>query len=137
MKFSDFGMQQWEELRPYMDTCLLPVTGMSGLESPWEATAKLEKLRDVMLELENPYKGRIVTYPAVQYRSGTEEETTAHVNQICNHLKSGAFRFVIVVTADPDMAAMRFEAADLQVGPEPGGPRLEEQIKQLWLTDKQ
>ncbi|MGO4375464.1 DUF2487 family protein, partial [Paenibacillus sp. MCAF20] len=67
MKFSEIEKEQWEELRPYLDTCLLPVTGMDGSEQPYEATEWLERLRDIMDLIEIPFKGRVVTYPACHY----------------------------------------------------------------------
>lgn len=64
MKFSDIEEQTWDELRPYLDTAVLPVTGLNGGETPWEATRELEYLRDALDLIEIPFKGRIVTYPA-------------------------------------------------------------------------
>ena len=86
LKFSDISRESWPELQPYVDTCLLPLTGLTGMESPWEATETLEKLRDVIDRVEIPFRGRIVTYPAVQY--GREEGLEA-VDRLCCSLREG------------------------------------------------
>lgn len=99
MKFSDVGKEEWGELQPYLDTCLLPVTGLTGLEQPWEATQTLEKLRDALELIEIPYKGRVVTYPALHYVEGLD--IAAQLNLLCTRLKEAGFAFVIVLTIDP------------------------------------
>lgn len=97
MKFSEIDQNTWPELQPYFDTCLIPFTGLSGGESPWEATEALERLRDFMDYVEIPYKGRVVTYPAVQY-GGTSTATL--LNEICHKVKSAGFIHVMIMTAD-------------------------------------
>jgi hypothetical protein len=97
MKFSEIESSQWEELKPFLDTCLLPVTGMTGLESPAEATRALEDLRDLMDNIEIPFKGRVVTYPACHYTG--ENEGHAVVEQLCASFKRTGYRYIIVVSA--------------------------------------
>ena len=60
----------------YLDTCLLPVTGLTGKESPVEAGDRLEQLRDLLDLLEIPYHGRTVTYPAWHYAEDAEDLKT-------------------------------------------------------------
>ncbi|PYI54900.1 DUF2487 family protein [Paenibacillus flagellatus] len=116
MKFSDIERSAWEGLKPYLDTCLLPVTGLSGFEQPWEATQELEYLRDVMDCVEGPFKGRIVTYPAFHYIEGPHGADA--VNAVCCKLKAAGFRYVIVITGHPSAAAARIPDADLLLCPE-------------------
>ncbi|CAM3706241.1 MULTISPECIES: DUF2487 family protein [Paenibacillus] len=101
MKFSEVDEQTWPELQPYFDTCLIPFTGLTGQEPPWEATSALERLRDFMDLAEIPFKGRIVTYPAVQY--GKTEDTTL-LNEVCHNVKKAGFKYVVVMTADGDLS---------------------------------
>jgi len=96
MKFSDVNSSTWDELRPYVDTCLLPVTGMTGAEQPWEATEALEALRDALDCFEIPYKGRVLTYPAFHY---IEEEGAERLAAVCRRLKQ-SFPYVVIVTAE-------------------------------------
>ena len=72
MKFSEVEEATWSELSPYFDTCLIPYTGLSGKVCPIEATEALARLRDFMDLVEIPFKGRIITYPAVQYGQGED-----------------------------------------------------------------
>lgn len=116
MKFSEIERNDWEGLKPYLDTCLLPVTGLSGFEQPWEATQELEFLRDAMDCIEGPFKGRIVTYPAFHYIEGPS--AAAAVNSVCRKLKGAGFRYVIVMTANGSVAAAGFSDADLLLCPE-------------------
>lgn len=92
--------QTWPELKMYFDTCLIPYTGLTGHESPWEATASLERLRDFMDLVEVPFKGRVVTYPALQYGGPTAVQL---LNDICQKVKSRGFTYVVVITADYDL----------------------------------
>lgn len=100
MKFSDVESTSWEELRPYVDTCLLPVTGLDGKEQPWEATRALEQLRDALDCFEIPYKGRVLTYPAFHYIEG--EEGQALLERVCERLKQ-SFPFVVLVSASEQL----------------------------------
>src|SRR5690606_8279915 len=72
VKFSDIRESDWPQLAPWMDTCLLPVTGLAGTEAPHEAARRLEKLRDLLDLVEKPYRGRVVTYPAFQYLTSAD-----------------------------------------------------------------
>jgi 23S rRNA (pseudouridine1915-N3)-methyltransferase len=112
MKFSDIEQSSWTDLKPYLDTCLLPITGLTGSEEPWEVAAALERLRDVMDWVELPFKGRVVTYPAVHFLvdlSLIKEE----INRICDQLKRTGFKYVIVITAETQLTEVTFESADL------------------------
>ncbi|MUG65024.1 DUF2487 family protein [Paenibacillus campinasensis] len=97
MKFSEVEEASWPGLALYFDTCLIPYTGLSGGESPWEVTAALERLRDFMDLVEIPFKGRIVTYPAVQYGNPNDMKL---LNEVCRNVKSGGFKYVVVMSAD-------------------------------------
>ncbi|MCS7462491.1 YpiF family protein [Paenibacillus doosanensis] len=103
MKFSDVEQGAWESLKPYVDTCLLPVTGMTGKEQPWEATRALEQLRDALDCFEIPYKGRVLTYPAFHYIEG--EEGRELVATMCGRLKDN-FPYVVLVSADGRLAEL-------------------------------
>jgi 23S rRNA (pseudouridine1915-N3)-methyltransferase len=98
MKFKHIDSTQWNELRPYLDTCLLPITGLTGLEDPGQATDELEKLQKWMDAVEVPYNGRIVTYPALHY--AFENAFSESVNEVCNNLRTSGFRYVILMTAN-------------------------------------
>lgn len=116
MKFSDIESSEWDKLKPYLDSCLLPVTGMSGAEQPWEATQELEYLRDVMECVEGPFKGRVVTYPAFHYVEGPD--AAGAVNEICKKLKGAGFRYVIVISGHPSVSSFVLPNADLLLCPE-------------------
>lgn len=140
MKFSEIDRQAWDGLKPYLDTCMLPVTGLTGEEQPWEATKELERLRDVMDCIEIPYKGRVVTYPAFHYCEG--EADAAAVNRACRRLKEAGFRYVIVISAHPRAGSLALADADLLLCPqsETGGvmsgadfqAHVRRQIEALW-----
>lgn len=138
MKFSDVSREDWNELAPYLDTCLLPVSGLDGSEEPWEAREALEALRDALELLEIPFRGRIVTYPALHYSdlsSGGEL-----LGRVCARLKSAGFRYVIVLTASPKADIGNCPEADLvlRIVPEEGGtvsqfgPEVSRLVRQLW-----
>lgn len=95
MKFSEISRASWPELQPYLDTCIIPFTGLSGLESPVEVTDSLEKLRDFLDIVETRYQGRIVTYPAFHYG---KQEDYKFLNEICHKVKKSGFKYAIIMT---------------------------------------
>lgn len=135
MKFSDISKEQWDELKPYLDTCLLPVTGMSGKETPFEATECLERLRDMMDLVEIPFRGRVVTYPAAHYITD-HDSMDASLERWCGQLKTIGFQYVILVTANESLE-LRCTEADLVLQPGvggslPDGAEVSSQIRELW-----
>lgn len=116
MKFNEIAPLDWEENKAYLDTCLLPITGLTGAESPWEVTQALEQLRDYMDHVEIPFKGRVVTYPAVQYRSDDGQMEDA-VDKLCQKLKLDSFKYVILITTDEALARLDFKDHDLMLSP--------------------
>jgi len=134
LKFNEINEEQWDELRPYFDTCLLPLTCLTGLEQPPEVTKALEQLRDVMDCIEKPFKGRVVTYPAIQYSTNQTDFVTI-VNEICENLKNSGFAFVILITAKAQIYEHQFEKADLLITAENAfsqKPALSELIENMW-----
>lgn len=114
MKFSEVEPKNWEELSPYLDTCLIPVTGLTGKEKPYEVTTALEKLRDVMDWVEIPFQGRIVTYPSFQYGN---KEIAMQINEVCHNVKLSGFKFAIVISAEVEMEESSLPNADLVFTP--------------------
>jgi hypothetical protein len=110
MKFSNFTAESWEDNSKYYDTCLLPFTGLQGGESPHEAAAALERLRDLLELVEQPFQGRMVIYPAVQYAT---EHSIADLNGVCRKVKSNQFQYVIVVTAATELSQEDVFESDL------------------------
>ncbi|MDQ8735431.1 DUF2487 family protein [Paenibacillus sp. LHD-38] len=135
MKFSEISKEQWEELSPFLDTCLLPVTGIADSVKPYEATEWLEQLRDIMDLIEIPFKGRVVTYPAWHYHRD-RDQLMKDLNEWCSAAKNGGFRYVIVVTANKELR-LESSAVDLFFGPGQDGelPQQAEvstAIRSLW-----
>ena len=119
MKFSELTLAQWEEWKPYLDTCLLPITGLNGYENPIEASAKLEQLRDWIELAETPFYGRMVTYPAYHFavpadKGDSQWET---VNRLVERLKKLGFKYVVVMSSHLDLAGELLPAADLVLTP--------------------
>ncbi|WP_248925452.1 DUF2487 family protein [Paenibacillus hamazuiensis] len=114
MKFSDISKEQWDELRTYLDTCLLPVTGLAGSEAPHEAAEKLERLRDLLDLVEIPFKGRVVTYPAYHFIDDPLE--AERLNRLCQRLKDEAgFRYLLVMSESVPLHTVNLPSADLIV----------------------
>ncbi|WP_138750970.1 DUF2487 family protein [Paenibacillus sinopodophylli] len=135
MKFSEIEEAQWEELSPYLDTCLLPITGMTSAVKPYEATEWLERLRDVMDLIEIPFKGRVVTYPAWHYYSDIAQ-LEADLYKWCSSARSMGFRYVVIATADKELN-IECSAVDLcfkptQAGDIPSKNDVSDAIRALW-----
>ncbi|WP_342561798.1 DUF2487 family protein [Paenibacillus sp. FSL R7-0345] len=137
MKFSEFTEESWKENGEYYDTCLIPYTGLSGMESPPEAAAALEGLRDLLDLIELPFRGRIVIYPAIQYAAG---QNSQYVNEVCRKVKSNLFQYVIIASAVPGVSVEDFYESDLVLYPPkvstdrmiPLRSEIKEKIQTLW-----
>lgn len=137
MKFSEIEADSWDELKPYVDTCLLPITGMNGTESPAEATKCLEDLRDIMDLVEIPFRGRIVTYPAYHYFD-VREVSKQSIANLCNRFKQQGYKYIILITAKNNVK-FQLDEADLWITPKENGdfPTDEEisgYIRELWSS---
>lgn len=137
MKFSEVEEASWPELQPYLDTCLIPYTGLTGKENPMQATAALERLRDFMDLAEVPFKGRMITYPAFQY--GLQQDLSL-LNEICKHVKETGFKHVVVMSADCILHREELPAVDLILSRQDMNElegrelasRVQAQIQNLW-----
>ncbi len=111
MKFNDINQEQWWDLKRYFDTCVIPITGLSGKEEPWQVKLALEKMRDALAFVEIPYHGRMVTYPALHY---TLDDSAIHLaNHISTQLKSIGFTYVILLTTSDVVAHWSPISADV------------------------
>ncbi|WP_159883043.1 DUF2487 family protein [Paenibacillus puerhi] len=148
MKFSEIESSAWPGLKPYLDTALLPVTGLDGSENPVEAAEALEDLRDVLDLIEIPFKGRTVTYPAMHYIGDGDAGAASRlvIEHACERMKRAGFRYVILVTAakrEIMELGPEFPGADLivRVTAEELGAQYEEarravadKLTELWLA---
>jgi 23S rRNA (pseudouridine1915-N3)-methyltransferase len=142
MKFSDIDREQWSRLRPYLDTVLLPISGLSGSEEPWEALLALEELRDLIDAAEGPFRGRVVVYPAFHYllEGSIEEELQC----LCDRLRAIGFLYVIIAARDHLTIASEKDCCDLVLsypsykGMKIGGMKEEvhEHIVSMWNRRK-
>ncbi|MFD0670395.1 DUF2487 family protein [Cohnella sp. GCM10027633] len=116
MKFSEISDQSWAELQPYLDTCLLPISGLTGMEPPWEAKERMLRTGDWLSVLERAFNGRTVTLPAYHYdRAGPD--ASGRLNEMCERLKASGYRYVVVVSGQAGGAPDAVTAADLRVQP--------------------
>ncbi|GGH24294.1 DUF2487 family protein [Paenibacillus segetis] len=132
MKFSEVESSSWDELRPYLDTCLIPVTGLTGKEQPHEVTEALERLRDILDLVEIPFKGRTITYPSIQYG---RENIVEFINEICHNVKSSGFKFVFLISADVNLLDLSLSNIDLVVTPQ-GFTGSESSLSKTGIQDK-
>lgn len=110
MKFSELNEQQWEELGMYLDTCVLPITGLTGLENPVHCVEKLSDLQTLIDSVEKNFRGRVVIYPAYHYIS---KESTHSVASVISKLKSTGYKHVVVLSTNLDTETMNEFGADL------------------------
>jgi hypothetical protein len=137
MKFSEFSGERWAELQLYFDTGILPVTGLTGSESPDEAEAALTRLRDLLDLVEMPFKGRTVTYPALHYAA----EGAQTIERVASGLKAGGFRHVIIVSMNRSYQA-DLPSVDLWIVPEPDGAlpaarAVSEAVQAMWRNRRE
>ena len=112
MKFSELNEQQWEELGTYLDTCVIPITGLTGVENPVLTVAALSELQTLIDMAEKYYKGRVVIYPAFHYIADGSANSLVTV---INNLKSTGFKHVVVISARVELERLLTSGADLSI----------------------
>ncbi|WEK55715.1 MAG: DUF2487 family protein [Candidatus Cohnella colombiensis] len=135
MKFSELNEASWLELQHYLDTCLLPVSGLRGDETPWEATDKIARTGQWLAPIETSFHGRTVTLPAYHYDLSDEGDVT-RLNNLCSKLRNTGFAYIIVVCGQPEYLSNEI-VADLLVQPmvldeQPDVDSIRSQIAMLW-----
>ena len=133
MKFSELEEASWPDLQPYMDTCLLPVTGLEGGEAPYEMADLAAEAGAWLAPLEHAFKGRTVTLPAYHYYDGSEEEAR-RLSRISGKCRSAGFRFVVLVSGRAGLLT-GIEGADLIVQPNLAGERPDAGTMRKAFTD--
>jgi 23S rRNA (pseudouridine1915-N3)-methyltransferase len=96
MKFSELDEAGWPDLQPYLDTCLLPVSGLLGDEAPWEMAELAARAGQWLSPLEHAFKGRTVTLPACHYHDGSDEASDK-LERLCERYRQAGFRHVILI----------------------------------------
>jgi len=136
MKFSEISEENWAELQPFFDTCLLPVSGLTGTETPWEATERILKTGDWLSPLERAFHGRTVTMPAYHYDQvgGVGSD---RLNELVARLKQSGFRYVIVVSGQAGGVPDSVTEASLIVQPSgesdiPDPDTLRQAVMAMW-----
>ncbi|WP_276351580.1 DUF2487 domain-containing protein [Cohnella caldifontis] len=131
MKFSELTEASWPDLQPYMDTCLLPVTGLAGFEAPWEMAERAADTGDWLLPLEKAFKGRTVTLPALHYDAASDK-----LKELCGRCRTAGFRYVILVCGKPgfvgDDAGADLVVQPSREGEEPDPDALFKAVSELW-----
>ena len=118
MKFSEFDRTSWPALAPYLDTCLLPVTGLRGTETPDEMTDKAAAAGAWLSPVEQAFKGRTVTLPAHHYYDGGDL-AQERLRALCEGFRRSGFRYVVLVSGSADSLGREATGADLVL--QPGG----------------
>ncbi|WP_158629947.1 DUF2487 family protein [Cohnella sp. AR92] len=136
MKFSELSSNQWFDLSPYLDTCFLPVSGLSGNEPPHESAERIAETGNWLQPLETAFRGRTVTMPAYHYFDAASHAEVDRLNDICIRMRGLGFKYVVVVSGQADWAKAPSEA-DLLVKPEkvgdiPNAEALRQSITSIW-----
>jgi 23S rRNA (pseudouridine1915-N3)-methyltransferase len=135
MKFSELDEAGWPDLQPYLDTCLLPVSGLLGDEAPWEMADWAARAGQWLVPLEQAFKGRTVTLPAYHYHDGSEEASD-NLERLCERYRQSGFRHVILICGRTGLLRGN-SGADLLVQPktedeQPDSEALRQAVTALW-----
>ncbi|WP_373229694.1 DUF2487 family protein [Cohnella sp.] len=137
MKFSEIDENSWPELQNYLDTCLIPVSGLTGGEAPWEATMKVARAGKWLAALERAFHGRTVTMPAFHYVSGSHNDLE-RLDQLCKQWRANGFRYIIAICGQPLVLSSEL-SADLIFQPtseveEPDADYIRKTVTDLWRS---
>jgi 23S rRNA (pseudouridine1915-N3)-methyltransferase len=110
MKFSELNETQWVELAPYLDTCILPISGVDGTETPTEMVNKLSTLQKLIDEIEKDFRGRIVIFPAFHY---SNEGYAAQLINLISNIKNNHFAKVVCISSELESEKLVEFGADI------------------------
>lgn len=135
MKFSELDEISWPALAPYFDTCIVPVSGLNGTETPDVMTSKAAATGDWLLPLEQSFKGRIVTLPALHYYDGSTGDADK-LSALCAACRRSGFRYVVIVCGTAGLLDA-IQAADLVIAPKdehdsPDTEQLRKRVTDMW-----
>ena len=133
MKFSELSREEWFNLQPYLDTCLIPVSGMAGGEAPWEMAELAASAGDWLLPLEKAFAGRTVTLPAYHYYDGSGRAAEG-LKKLVAGCREAGFRHVVLVCGVPN-ALPEDTGADLIFQPASAGEKPDAEALQLAITE--
>jgi 23S rRNA (pseudouridine1915-N3)-methyltransferase len=137
MKFSEVDANGWPELKNYYDTCLIPISGLTGEETPWEATNRVARTGEWLSPIEQNFNGRTVTMPAFHYCTWGSEDIL-RLERLIAQLRNNGFRYVILVCGTKEsFSEAGIIGADLLIKPtvdneHPDTQLLRQQIADLW-----
>lgn len=135
MKFSEFDATTWPALTPYLDTCLLPISGLDGSETPDVMTDKAAAAGAWLSPVERMFNGRIVTLPALHYYDGSKM-MREQLNRLCASIRRTGFRYVVVVSGTPGLLDAAAETeANLIVQPSDPEDRPESEMLRKAIVD--
>lgn len=134
MKFSEIDENSWPELENYLDTCLIPVSGLTGEETPWEATEKVARSGQWLAPLEQAFRGRTVTMPAFHYLKDSRD--LERLDGLCKQWRANGFRYVIAICGQPSGLPVDL-SVDLIFQPsnddeEPNLEQIRKLVTELW-----
>lgn len=135
MKFSELNENSWPELQNYLDTCLIPISGLTGEEAPWEATDKVASSGQWLAPLERAFHGRTVTMPAFHYITDGSMDIE-RLDQLCKQWRANGFRYIIAICGQPQLLTPEL-SVDLiiqpaSIGEEPDVEVIRKAVTDLW-----
>jgi 23S rRNA (pseudouridine1915-N3)-methyltransferase len=138
MYYDQITAEQWTSLKPYLDTCLLPVASLKGSDDFWEMKERLNGLSLGKKWVEQMYSGRIVIYPDICYSD--VHMNGSYVNEWIQALKEKGFRYIVLLDhAD----GFQFEADAILSIAKDGEPlsdeiknKMQQTILNMWEVSK-
>lgn len=96
MHFDQIDAEKWSSLKPYLDTCVFPVSGIHvSADQVEDIKARLNKLNEMKRWMEQMYTGRIVIYPEIHYAFERNEE---FIFSLEDKMRLQGFRYVVIVS---------------------------------------
>ena len=135
-EFSEITPDKWDELKPFLDTALLPVTGLDGSESPatllrnnWNVCVICLTCSSVLSAVEPSHIRRFILFM-------TSKRRVLELAQVAGNLKQAGFRHVVIVTLVEELAddlTSMGESIDLVITPNES-EQVQERIASMWQS---
>ncbi|MEY8349620.1 YpiF family protein [Bacillus cereus] len=100
VKWAVKDVEQFEQAREYVDTCIIPLLSISVAKEMKSIVAQGEFIEILSMELEREYKGRVFLLPPFTYLAEQQQEEQERLQNWTSHLQEQGLKHIAYITSD-------------------------------------
>jgi 23S rRNA (pseudouridine1915-N3)-methyltransferase len=140
MYYDQISAGQWPSLKPYLDTCILPITNIRTEQEVWEIKERLHIHNQAKKWIEQMYSGRIVIYPDIHYSWDDKEKFRLYLKEVIRGIKDKGFQYVVLLNNSSNEPyveeGITYISADGELLSDAAKNRIKQTVLNLWKSSK-